>query len=175
MIDFRVEKQEFCLVFFKQLLSMKKICTVLFILFTSQAFAQQRSFDKPTNADEAAIKKLFEEEASDFQTVNYKSYLTHWAKVPYASFLYREGLFVGEALWKKMDDFWKNRKASNVNRTRTNWNLRINGNAAFVTYSQHQENTDTKQEGDTYEERYLEKINGTWKVVNMTVWNVAEK
>ena len=154
---------------------MKKLCTILFILVTGHSFAQQQSFDNPRNADEAAIKKLFEDEARDFQNVNYQSYLTHWAKVPYASFLYREGLFVGEALWKKMDEFWQNRKPSDMKLTRKNWNLRINGNSAFVTYIQHQQSLDTKQESDNYEERYMEKINGEWKVVNMTVWNIPGK
>ena len=47
--------------------------------------------------------------------------------------------------------------------TRTDWNFRIVGNGAYVTYTEKDE-----AEGTTshfYESRFMEKMDGAWKIV----------
>lgn len=151
---------------------MKKQLFMLIILLVllgirESAFAQ--------STDETAIKKTIEEEKAAADAADYKTYLAHWAKVPHASFLYAGGLFVGDALWKKMDEVWAARKPRKVNNIRSEWNIRVNGASAFVTFFQRQETVENNGIIESYEERYLEKINGDWKIVNVTVWGKPTK
>jgi len=68
-----------------------------------------------------------------------------------------------------VEDWRKNRKTPNgIKTTRSNFDTRINGTSAFVVFNQHNDNTDGTQR-DSIEARYLEKINGEWKMVNVTV------
>ncbi len=145
---------------------MKKIFTFIFLALAVSSYAQ--------STDETAIKKTIEEEKAAADAADYKTYLAHWAKVPHASFLYAGGLFVGDALWKKMDEVWANRKPRKVNNIRSEWNVRVNGASAFVTFFQRQESVENTV-SDSYEERYMEKINGEWKIVNVTVWGKPTK
>ena len=143
--------------------------TILLVLLgiRESAFAQ--------STDETAIKKTIDGETKAFFDADYKTHQTYWAKVPYASFLYAEGLFVGDALWKKLDEVWTTHKPQRVKVTRSNWNIRIKGDAAFVTLNQRNENLENNTVKETYEERYLEKISGDWKIVNSTVWVIPKK
>lgn len=146
---------------------MKKIFTLIFLALTLNTFAQ--------SAEETAVKKVIEEEKAAADAADYKTYLSHWAKVPYASFLYAGGLFVGDALWKKMDEVWATRKPRKVNNIRSEWNVRANGASAFVTFFQRQEMVENNGIVESYEERYLEKVNGEWKIVNVTAWGKPTK
>jgi len=47
--------------------------------------------------------------------------------------------------------------------------------SAFVTFFQRQEMLETNTVTESYEERYMERINGKWKIVNITVWNLPKK
>ena len=149
-------------------MNMKKQLFILAILFLGNfAFAQ--------SGDEIAVKKTIGGEAKSFFDADYKVYQTYWAKVPYASFLYAEGLFVGDALWKKMDESWANRKPRKMKITRSDWNIRIKGESAFVTLHQTNENLENSTVAESYQEKYLEKISGEWKIVNNTVWSIPKK
>ncbi len=68
-----------------------------------------------------------------------------------------------------MDMVWANRKPVKVTNTCTGWNIHTSGKTAFVTFSQRVENLDTKVVRETAEARYMEKINGDWKIVNVSV------
>ncbi len=146
---------------------IKRLLILVIILLGNFAFAQ--------SADEKAIKKTIEGEKAAADAADYKTYLAHWAKVPHASFLYAGGLFVGEALWKKMDEVWATRKPRKVNNIRSEWNIRVNGASAFVTFFQRQETVENNGIIESYEERYMEKINSEWKIVNVTVWGKPTK
>ena len=51
--------------------------------------------------------------------------------------------------------------------TASNYDIRLNGNVAFVFYDQHQEYTEEgERKTDTHRElKYFEKKDGEWKVV----------
>lgn len=97
-----------------------------------------------------------------------KTYKSHWVDAPYVSYQYNGQSFVGDAFWKKSEEIFASRKPANIITNRTDWNFTIKGAAAFVTFTQKAENVDKKTTSETYEERYVEKVNGEWKMVNMT-------
>ena len=121
------------------------------------------------SADDAAIKTVIDDEKKASDAADYTAYKSHWASVPYASFLINGQHFVGDVLWKVMDQVWANKKPAKANTVRTGWNIRAVGNTAFVTFEQRDENLDTKAVRETAETRYLEKIGGEWKIVNVSV------
>lgn len=131
--------------------------------------SQQSVIQAPVEDDEVAIKSVLNAETVAFDNADYKTYLGYYSKAKYTSFLYSAGLFVGDDLWKKMDEVAATRKAQKVIRTRSNWNIRVNGASAFVTYNQVNEYTETSIKNESYEERFLEKTNGEWKIANTTV------
>jgi hypothetical protein len=69
---------------------------------------------------------------------------------------------------KAFDDWEKNGKVQEVTVTRENWLIRINGNSAFAVFDQHNKRPDGTNRHSMVE-RYLERTNGEWKLVNVTV------
>lgn len=132
--------------------------------------SQQSGIQASVADDEEAIKNVLNAETAAFDNADYKTYLGYYSKAKYTSFLYSAGLFVGDDLWKMMDEVAATRKAQKIGRTRSNWNIRVNGISAFVTYNQANEYAETNTKNETYEERFLEKTNGDWKIVNTTVF-----
>jgi ketosteroid isomerase-like protein len=118
--------------------------------------------------EEAAIKKMLEEEKKASDAGDFKAYKSHWVEAPYVSFLYNGLSFVGDAFWKSAEEKFANRKPTNNTTTRSDWSFAIRGGTAFVTFSQKTENPEKNTTNETYEERYVEKVNGEWKMVNMT-------
>ena len=123
------------------------------------------------SADVTSIKQLIEADKAAADAADYKTYRSHWAPVAYASFLINGQQYVGDALWKQMEKIFATGKPTTLHITRTEWNIRAQGGTAFVTFSQRVENPNTKSVWETVEARYLEKIGGEWKLVNVTVMN----
>lgn len=76
---------------------------------------------------------------------------------------------MGDVLWMTMDNVFASSKPEKANTVRTGWNIRAVGNTAFVTFEQRDESLDTKVIRETAETRYMEKIDGAWKIVNVSV------
>ena len=123
---------------------------------------------KETKDEEEAIKKMLDEEKKASDAADFKAYKSHWVEAPYVSFQYNGLSFVGDAFWKSAEEKFAGKKPSNNITTRSDWNFTIKGGAAFVTFSQKTENVEKKTTYETYEQRYVEKVNGEWKMVNMT-------
>ncbi len=103
--------------------------TILFTLALSAATLMATpTVVRAQSANETAITKTIEAEKDAGDAADYKVYLSHWANLPYASFL-----------------------------------------TAFVTFSQRVESLDTKAVSENAEARYLEKLNGDWKIVSVAV------
>lgn len=139
------------------------------MLLTTLALSLALTTTLAQTSDDTAIKTTIEAEKAASDAADYKTYLSHWAKVPYASFLMEGKQYVGDILWKAMDGVFANRKPTKANTVRTGWNIRAVGNTAFVTFEQRDENLDTKVVRETVETRYMEKMNGEWKIVNVSV------
>ncbi|MDF7817012.1 hypothetical protein P1X15_05370 [Runella sp. MFBS21] len=148
---------------------MKKLMLTLLVL----TFLYSKASSQTT--DIAAIKKTIEAEKAASDAANYKAYLSHWVKAPYSSFLYNGILLTGDALWKTMDERWAKAKARKVNNTRSDWNIHIKGDAAYVTFNQHSEDIEKNKITETVEGRFLEKIGNEWKIVNMTAVTKAKQ
>lgn len=146
---------------------MKKLFFFLLTLGLALTASHAQTSNTPA-AEEAAIKKMIEAENAAFDAADYKAYSSHWAKVPYASYIFNSEKVVGDELWKRMDEVFANHKPTKNNKTRTNWNIRTKGDAAFVTFDQRIENQDNQLVWESVEARYMEKINGQWKIVNTT-------
>ena len=125
-------------------------------------------------SDDEAVKKAIEASTDYIYAADYDAYKKTWVDAPYIS-----RVVVNDAgqvsrmnaveYNSLVEDWRKNRKTPNgIKTTRSNFDTRINGTSAFVVFNQHNDNTDGTQR-DSIEERYLEKINGEWKMVNVTV------
>jgi ketosteroid isomerase-like protein len=123
---------------------------------------------KDKKDEEEAIKKMLDEEKKASDAGDFKAYKSHWVEAPNISWLYNGLSFKGDEFWKSAEEKFAGRKPSTNIITRSDWNFTIKGGSAFVTFSQKTENVEKKTTYETYEERYVEKVNGQWKMVNMT-------
>lgn len=127
-----------------------------------------------TNADEVAVKNAIEGLTSSMYARDFKTYLNYWANAPYVSRVStdREGKvtkMTGDEYRKTVEQYAaQNLKPSQEKATRDNWIIRVNGNSAFAVFDQHNQYPDGTTR-HSVEERYLERMNGEWKVVNVTV------
>jgi ketosteroid isomerase-like protein len=125
-------------------------------------------------ADEEAIKSVIENLTAAMYARYFKTYLSYWVNAPYASRVStdRQGAVTkttGDDYRKTLEQYAaQNLKPSGEKATRANWLIRVNGNSAFVIFDQHNEYPDGTNR-DSVEERYLERVNNEWKMVNVTV------
>lgn len=137
-----------------------------------------------SRSDVSAIKAVIERETDSFFNRDAATSANCWANVPYASQLHAyttpDGksavYFGGNAktdLPQQVASAVKSMgKPDGMIASRANYNIRVNGNAAFVTFDQ----TNTIATGDKQyvrETRYLEKLkqaNGSaqWKIIHVT-------
>lgn len=150
---------------------------ILALLLISTATFAQNADAQPRAAstnDEATIKKVVEGATTSFYARDFKTYLNYWSTALYVSRVWidQEGKvtkMTGDELRKMAEQYAaQNPKPSQEIATRENWLIRVNGNAAFVVFDQHNQYPDGKTR-DSVEERYLERIDNEWKIVNVTV------
>lgn len=136
--------------------------------------SQQSGIQASVEDDEAAVKKAIETSTDYVYAANYDAYKKTWVNAPYITRVSVDAAgqvsrMNAEEYNTLLEDYRKNFKTPNgIKITRNNFAIRINGTSAFVVFNQHNDNTDGTQR-DSIEERYLEKINGDWKIVNVTV------
>jgi ketosteroid isomerase-like protein len=138
------------------------------------ASAQHTDFRSPKTEDEAAIKSTIESETMAGWAHDTEKEFSYWKQAPEASWIggaqNKAYSFVGfDKIKKTAIDMHKNVKV-NLNALpvlkNSDYSININGNSAFATYVQAQ--TSKGKTGKTRENRYLEKSNGEWKIVNAT-------
>ena len=161
---------------------MKITLLPLCLLLTSAvSFAQYVSAQKRTTVseDEAAIKNVIEGLTTAMYARDFKTYLNYWVNTPYVSRVAndRDGKvtkMTGDQ-YRKMVEQWatQNHAPSQEKATRDNWLIRVNGNSAFAVFDQHNQYPDGTTR-HSVEERYLERMNGEWKLVNVTVLVAAQ-
>lgn len=142
--------------------------TLVLLLLSGGATAQSVA------ADEAAVKNVIEGLTTAMYARDFKTYLNYWSTAPYVSRVAtdREGnvtKMTGDEYRKTVAQYAaQNLKPSGEKATRDNWMIRVNGNSAFVIFDQHNEYPDGTNR-NSVEERYLERVNNEWKIVNITV------
>ncbi len=142
---------------------MKVHIFLLTLLITSVAsFAQ-------TSADEKTIKTVIAEDSAAFYQRNADKTLSYWANVPYASHSYTEkgmGYVRGyDVLNKAMRNVLSRFPDADKDVYKTHdFMIHGNGNSALVSFIT--DVLDGTKKRQNYEARYVEKINGVWKIVS---------
>lgn len=146
---------------------MKTPFFLLALLLTSAAtFAQ-------SPADEAAVKAVIEGESTAFRQCKADKALSYWANVPYASHNYTEKgsgylrgySVISKAIRKYIGEHPEMATDKTVNKNH-DYQIRVNGSSAWATYIT--DAVDGGKKSQSYNGRYLEKINGAWKLVAVT-------
>ena len=140
---------------------MKKILFVLIPLFFGMRSGAQN------NPDETSIKKIIEEETLAFANADLAGWSDYFVHEPYVRWSVSPQMYFDgwDALYKGAKSFLETqsgRKDANALHkiTRSDWNIHINGNVAWVKFVQTTEGT----AGSSQQFRVLERINGKWKI-----------
>lgn len=137
------------------------------ILLFPLALAVGPAFGQATDAD--AIKAVIRRETQAYWAADAKTFRDCWANLPEAKMLYHSEMShkVGQVPMPKYGlDQIATRKPVEMKIETTNEQVRIKGNAAFVQFDQHATSQDGAQDY-SHQTRYLEKINGAWKIVHV--------
>jgi hypothetical protein len=137
---------------------------LIFGLF-SFAFAQKKN-------DSDAIKALIERETKAFFEIDYKTWADSWAQTSYSFWSFADTTDVNsfsgwESINKGFSEYFRTAKPSKAAIER-NWiDIKIFGNGAYARFTQHVKDNTTRT--PQAEVRVLEKINGQWKIVCVSV------
>ena len=144
---------------------MKKLLIIFALLFTGTV-----SWAQSISAEETAIKKVLETETYAAHNRDYEQWINCFAKSPDVAYGF-SSLIPTYTIrnYDKLAEFGKRFMLANPVSSPepfefTDFQFRINGTSAFVTYLQ----TNTKKDGSKqpyYKADYLEKINGEWKII----------
>ncbi len=140
---------------------------LLLSIFTTGLFAQAKKATTP-NPEEAAIKKVIEDETHWFNQRNFEKWaecvahddMTYYSwTTPFSD---ENAVFEAKG-WdevsKQFKAFMAKWPAQNENAEKKDYKFKVNGNMAYVTF---------KEGGQDVEEvRVMEKVNGQWKVLRM--------
>jgi hypothetical protein len=140
------------------------IVLLIFGLF-SQATAQKKN-------DTSAIKELIEKETKAFFEIDYKTWADSWAQTQYAFWSFGDTTDVNSfSGWEKINkgfsEYFRTAKPSKANIERTWHDIKIFGNGAYARFTQHVK--DNTERAPQEEVRVLEKIDGKWKIVCVSV------
>jgi hypothetical protein len=147
---------------------MKKYLALTLLLVLIQlidATAQKKN-------DAAAIKALIEKETKAFFEIDHKTWADSWAKTSYAFWSFADTTDVNSfSGWENIDkgfsEYFRTAKPSNAQIERNWLDIKIFGNGAYARFTQHVK--DQTQRKPQAEVRVLEKINGEWKIICVSV------
>jgi hypothetical protein len=153
---------------------MKKAILFFLVLAVSGnlAIGQAKKKSSTSTNEELVIKSLIEHETKAFFEIDQKSWADCWAHVPYAFWSFADttdvNSFTGwEAISNGFANYFKTSKPSTAKIDRKWGHIRIYGTGAYARFTQHV-NDDTNRPAQE-EVRVLEKINGQWKIVCVSV------
>jgi hypothetical protein len=137
---------------------------LLLLLTGSEVWAQSNT------AEETAIKKVLEMETEAAQNRDYEKWIDCFAQSPDVAFGFSS--LIPTYMVRSYDKlaelgksvFQNNPVSPTESFEFTDYQIRINGTSAFVTYLQ----TNTQKDGSKeryHKAEYLEKINGVWKMI----------
>lgn len=124
-------------------------------------------------ADQEAIKKVLRSETEGFFKRDKAEWANAWAHTPYIHFA--ANLYGGDFQlikgWANLEkhfasQFKSSKVADKVSVKNDNYTIHQNGNMAFVAYDQTL--VDSHGRTTSKESRVVEKINGQWKIINVT-------
>ena len=148
--------------------SSKILCVCLLLSLPLFVSAQKK------NADTDAIRAVIERETKAFFEIDYKTWADSWAHTPYAFWSFADTTDVNSfSGWTQIEkgfaEYFRTSKPSTakIDREWLGLEVKIYGNGAYVRFNQFV-NDGTARPGQA-EVRVLEKINGQWKIVCVSV------
>lgn len=122
--------------------------------------------------DTDAIKNLIERETKAFFEIDYKTWADSWAHTPYSFWSFADTTDVNSfSGWENIDkgfaEYFRTARPSKAEIERNWLDIKIFGNGAYARFTQHVK--DITARNPQAEVRVLEKINGQWKIVCVTV------
>ncbi len=141
-----------------------KTLSFLLILAACAAWGQSPSRGKATGLpnDEDKIKQLIERETKAFFEIDYNTWKDCWAHVPYAFWSFADTTDVN-----CFANYFKTSKPSAAKIERKWISIKIYGNGAYARFVQLVRDDTIRPAQE--ELRVLEKINGQWKIVCVSV------
>lgn len=148
------------------------ICFIVLVLNCGAGLAQKKSKSNAPENDIAAIKAVIEKETKAFFEIDHKTWADHWVHEPYAFWSFADttdvNSFTGWAdINKGFDEYFKTSKPSQAKIDRQWLDFRIYGDGAYVRFTQ--KVNDESRRPEQAEVRVLEKQNGQWKIVCVSV------
>ncbi len=157
---------------------MKPAANILLLLtlfFSLPVQAQGKKTKNQTPAkgnEEAAIKAVIEKETKAFFEIDQKTWASLWVHEPYVFWSFADTTDVNSfSGWAEIDkgfeNYFKTSKPSTANISRDWHHIKIQGNLAYIRFTQ--QVTDDSNRPPQAEVRVMEKINGEWKIVCVSV------
>lgn len=126
------------------------------------------------SADETVIRKLLDEESTTFFANNYEAYAKLWADAPYVSYTFPVGnnqyqRFVGAGLRAGFKQILTGTPSGRTS-TKSNVSIRVHGDSASAIFDDEIKDAAGKQLVIFHLQRYFEKENGLWKIVQASTY-----
>ncbi|TAE35665.1 MAG: DUF4440 domain-containing protein [Runella slithyformis] len=139
--------------------------------------SQQTDIAKPTSEDEAAVRQVIDTETKAYHEANLAVWGSNWAtNVPYIERqdeklrkMANTPYLKGQALQKVYEEYAKTHKPTGLISTVSDYESHVSGNMAWATFTQEDKKTDGSIAQKQRSLRILEKINGQWKIVMMSL------
>lgn len=158
---------------------MKPTIHALFLILLTFScaglFAQDKkskSKSPPPVNDEVAIRATIEKETKAFFEIDQKTWASLWVHEPYAFWSFADTTDVNsfsgwEDISKGFNNYFKTSKPSTANIKRDWHHIKIQGNMAYIRFTQ--QVTDDSNRPPQAEVRVMEKVNGEWRIVCVSV------
>ena len=145
---------------------------IAFIIAFTPCLSQNKK-SKPTTNDEDQIKALIERETKAFFEIDQQGWESSWAHVPYAFWSFADTTDVNsfsgwEQISKGFNAYFLTSKPSAAKIERDWLFIKIHGDFAYVRFTQLVKDDNIRRPQQA-EVRVLERINGLWKIVCVTV------
>jgi hypothetical protein len=126
------------------------------------------------SADETAIKKVCEAETRAWLDKDLTTFNNCWLVQPYSRAVVttEEGQIINIS-GAQMQGLQAEAMGGEGTFTNSNYQIHVDGNMAWAYYDEVK--TDSKGKHSSYEFRMLEKVNGVWKIVAMSVHHYKAK
>ena len=126
--------------------------------------------------EEAAVQQVIDNETKAYHEANMAVWGSNWATTPYIERqdeklrkLANTPYLKGQALQKGYEDFGKTHKPTGLTSTVSDYESHVVGNMAWATFTQEDKKSDGSVGQKQRSLRILEKINGQWNIVLLSV------
>ncbi len=138
--------------------------------------SQQTDIATPTSEDQAAVRQVIDAETKAYHEANLAVWRSNWATTSYIERqdeklrkMANTPYLKGETLQKAYEEFSKTHKPTGLTTVVSDYESHVSGNLAWATYTQEDKKADGSVGQKQRSLRILEKINGQWKIVMLSL------